>query len=200
MPSLSLAADGGVTISNPEGPDLTGMVSPSAKLLVAVAADPEISEITKGESEIFISGLDEAVSEWLVGVKTTNTPQVTGKTYRVLRKDWWMEGPVFEIDFSGLQDRLVFNANGTSVTRTFDSGFEAIDFDGDFDSDTSSEPLPLAVDVQGRITLEGTIPDDYTTRAFGYSQEGRSLLVMVKTGETVDGAAGVGLIIAVREP
>ena len=202
-PLLSLAADGSVIITNTDGgSDLKGMVSPSAKLLVATGIDPDISEIPVGGTEVFLPELDGAVSEWLVGVKKTNSLQLAGKTYRVLRKSWWMEGAAFEIDFSGPADRLVFNATGTSVTRTFDSIYDVVDFDGNFSSGTGSEPLPMSVNVDsgGKIQLQAVIPGDYTARAFGYAQEGSNLLVMIETGETVDGAAGVGLIIAVLEP
>ena len=207
-PELNLAADGSVTITVPNiggeggGPDFKGIMSPSAKLLVATAIDPDTSAIPQGEIDTFIPELDGAVSEWLVGVKKTNTPQLAGKTYRVLRKAWWMDGAAFEIDYSGPNDQLVFNESGTSVTRTFDSARDAVDFEGVFSQGTSNEPLSMtvSVDSDGKIILEGSIPDDYTTRAFGYAQDGSNLMVMVETGETVDGAAGLGLIIAVLDP
>ena len=204
--ALNLAADGSVIVNaaNPEdsGPDFKGMVSPSAKLLVASAIDPDASAIPQGETDVFLPDLDGAASEWLVGVKKTNTPQLAGKTYRVLRKGWWMEGAAFEIDYSGPDDQLVFNSTGTAVTRSFDSAYNAVDFDGFFSAGESSEPLPMTVNVDpsGKILLQGGVPGDYTTRAFGYAQEGSNLLVMIETGETVDGAAGLGLIIAILKP
>lgn len=201
--SLILAADGGVSIPDPEdGPDFLGMASPSARLVVATKSTPDLPAPGAGEVDEFLPNLDEAAVQWLVGVKRTNTPQLAGKTYRIIRQGWWVDGDEFEIDAGSETDRLVFNAAGTSVTRTSSFAYEAVSFDGVMDSgsETIVQPMSVNVDVEGKITLEGGVVDDYNIRSFGFAQEGSKLLVLIDAIATEEEGAGLGLIVAIEEP
>lgn len=201
--SLSLSPNGEVTIQPEESDTLfRGMVSPSAKLMVLASSVPDSSDLPAAPSERFDSNLNQAVSEWAVGVKKTSSPQLAGKTYRILRQGWWMDGPTFKINASNAGERVVFNSNGSSATCSFDSQIQTVQFDGGITQSTHSGTLPMSVsvDAAGRILLEGSIPGESTIRTFGYAQEGSNLLVMVESVESTDGSAGLGLLIAVPEP
>jgi hypothetical protein len=194
--SLDLAMDGGVTLTVPGENAFRGMVSPSAKLLVAASSTPDITSDPGNE------GQDSGEVQWLVGVKRTNTPALAGKTYRVLRQGWWVDGDFFEIDRGDSTDRLVFNAGGTLVERTSAFIFDTVSFDGVLDNGTDPAELEMSVTInaQGRILMEDSVAGEYTVKTLGFAQEGGGLLVLVDCIETAEGAAGLGLMIAIEEP
>jgi hypothetical protein len=194
--SLNLASTGEVTLSVAGENAFKGIVSPSAKLLVAAASDPDITSDPDNDGRTF------GEVQWLVGVKRTNNPVLNGKTYRVIRQGWWVDGDFFEVDRSDATDVLVFNANGTSVSRTSAFIFNAVSFGGVFENGTDPAALDMDVSVnaQGRIQMEDNVAGDYTVRTRGFAQEGSGLLVLVDCIETADGAAGLGLMIAVQRP
>lgn len=201
--ALDLAPDGTVSINDPdEGPPFSGIVSPSAKLLVATKSDPELAAPGSDDTYEFLPGLDGGEVQYLVGVKRTNSPQLAGKSYRIIRQGWWVEGDGFEIDVSGEEDRLVFNAAGTSVVRTSSFDFQGVDFTGGKDSDSDSivQPMTVAISAGGQITMVGGVAGDYTITSFGFAQEGSKLLILVDAIETEEDGAGLGLIIAIEEP
>jgi hypothetical protein len=197
--SLDLAANGEVTLTLPGENPFKGIVSPSAKLMVATASSPDLENPSEDFGEV----------QWLVGVKRTNTPALGGKTYRVIRQGWLVDGDFFEIDRGGPTDELVFDSGGTSVTRTSEFNFDNVSFEGVYDD--GADPTPLIMDVsvnaQGRILMEDGVPGSYTARTFGFAQEGSGLLVLVDSidfeadPETdLPAAAAIGLMIAVEVP
>jgi hypothetical protein len=201
----SLSADGSFDFDG-----LKGFVSPSAKFFAIAATDSGIESIPSGEEDVFQPNLEEAESQVIVGVKRDANPQLGGKTYRIIRKGWWVEDDAFEIDRSADGDRLVFNAAGTSVTRNSESLFTTVFFNGAMkNSGPGDDPVNLTLAVSkdaatGQITMEGGFTDDgevFTYRSFGFAQEGSDLLILVDTITTTSGgSAGLGLIIALREP
>lgn len=200
--SLNLATDGEVVIRFPSGAEaFKGIVSPTGKLLVASGSDPSVADLLAGETDVFLPELEGAVTEWLVGVKRAVTPQLAGKTYRVIRQGWWAEGDYFEIEHSGPAERLVFNAAGTAVSRTSDFNFEYVFFDGalDWDKETFTFPMSVNVNAEGQILLRTAADSDTDVRTFGFAQEGSNLLILVDSWETDTGAAGVALMIAVAQ-
>jgi hypothetical protein len=112
-----------------------------------------------------------------------------------------VEGDSFEIDLSDEHDRLVFNAAGTSATRTSTFSFESVSFRGlmDSGSETIVQPMAVSVATDGKITLTGGVADDYQITSFGYAQEGSKLLILADAIETEEDGAGLGLIIAIEE-
>lgn len=197
--SLDLASNGEVTLTVPGENPFKGIVSPSAKLMVATASTPDLENPSETFGEV----------QWLVGVKRTNIPALGGKTYRVLRQGWWVDGDFFEIDRSDATDELVFNADGTSVTRTSTFLFDAVSFEGVYEngSDPAVLDMSVSINAEGRIQMEDIVPGEYTVRTRGFAQEGSGLLVLVDCIETeadpVEGfpaAAGLGLMIAVEQP
>jgi len=201
--ALDLAPDGTVSIADPDdGPPFSGIVSPSAKLLVATKSDPDLAAPGSGDTNEFLPGLDGAEVQYLVGVKRTNSPQLAGKSYRIIRQGWWIADDGFEIDASGEVDRLVFNAAGTSAVRTSSFDFQFVDFAGGMgsDSDTIVQPMTVDISAGGKITLEGGVAGDYHITSFGFAQEGSKLLILVDAIETEEDGAGLGLIIAIEEP
>jgi len=195
--SLDLATDGGVTLTFPDGNPFRGMVSPSARLMVAASSIPDIV------SDPDNVGLGFGEVQWLVGVKRATTPVLAGKTYRILRHGWWVEGDFFEVDRSGETDQLMFNVGGTSVTRSSEFIYDAVSFAGGFSSGSDADEfeMTVSIDPQGRILMEEIVPDDFTVRTFGFAREGSGLLVLVDSIELADGtAAGIGLMIAIEEP
>lgn len=200
--SVNLASNGEVTLTLPDENAFKGIVSPSAKLLVASASTPDITSDPNND------GQNSGEVQWLVGVKRTNSPALAGKTYRVIRQGWWVDGDFFEIDRSGSTDQLVFNAGGTSVERTSEFNFDEVSFDGVYNNDTDPANLTMGVSTneQGRIQMEFSDPGFYTVKTFGFAQEGSGLLVLVDAikveADPVEGppAAGLGLMIAVEVP
>lgn len=201
--SVDLASDGGVTLGLPGENPIKGIVSPSAKLLVAASSTPDITSDPNNE------GQDSGEVQWLVGVKRTNSPALAGKTYRVIRQGWWVEDDFFEIDRSDSTDELAFDATGTSVSRTSAFIFDAVSFDGLFEN--GSEPSTLTMDVstnaQGRILMEAGVAGEFTVKTFGFAQEGSGLLVLVDAIEVeanpledIPASGGLGLMIAVEVP
>jgi len=204
----SLSADGSFQLD--AGMQFKGFVSPSARFFAVAATDPGVESIPPSEEDVFQPVLAEAQTQVIVGVKRDPDPQLGGKTYRIIRKGWWVEDDGFEIDRSADGDRLVFNAGGTSVTRNSESLFTTVFFDGVIKNSVPGEEtvsLTLAVTkdpATGQIDMEGGFTEDgevFTYRSFGFAQEGGDLLVLVDSITTSsDGSAGLGLIIALREP
>jgi hypothetical protein len=199
--TLDVAVDGRAVIKSGTDVAYRGMVSPSAKLLVASGSNPALADLPVGQNFAFLSELDGAATEWLIGVKRAHSPQLGGKTYRVIRQGWWVEDDYFEIEYSGEDERLAFDAAGTAVSRTSDYRFEFVTFDGfiDWDAATETFPMTVSVDGQGRILMQSNATGSVKVRTFGYAQEGSNLLILVDSFETDAGPAGVSLMVAVRE-
>jgi hypothetical protein len=196
VPQLSLASDGEVVITVPgeDGDEVfKGMVSPSAKLVVATSSVPNIDDNPGNEPGDFGS------VQYLVGVKRAINPQLAGKTYRVIRHGWWVEGDFFEVERSGTGAKLVFNANGTMVTRTEQVSSDFVSFDGVFGNASFSDNVNIPVSVNGGQILMELSEPGFSLKTYGFAQEGSGLLVLVDSIEDGNGA-GLGLIIAIEQP
>ncbi|MEY4242559.1 MAG: hypothetical protein RLZZ245_144 [Verrucomicrobiota bacterium] len=206
--ATSVTADGAFHLLSPEGLEFTGRVSPSAKFLAAAASPMGLENLPDGASEAFLPNLEEVENQWLLGVKRTFSPDLAGKSYRIIRKGWWVEGQTFEIDASGTGDRLVFNSSGTSAMRSSEFNFSAVDFSGFLESSlpgeaTIDQPMSVTVDERGQIEMQASFEEEgdlVTIRSFGFAREGSDLLILVVAIQDGSGGAGIGLIIAVREP